>query len=162
VVEEFSYEKDGEELIPIERSLNYFAICKPTNSVFYFGEDVDFLDPDGNVIGHEGAWLAGRHKARAGIIMPGTILVGGGYYEEIAPEDSALDKARIDAITRGCEAGEFEFKQKCVATSNSSDCSPDEEEKLYVDGVGVVADGDLEVTSYGFLDDDDDVEYSDD
>ena len=98
----------------------------------------------------------GVNGARAGIIMPGTILVGGGYYEEIAPEDSALDKARIDAIHDGCEAGDFEFAQQCVETFNTQDCSDDEETKLYADGVGTVADEDLVITRFGFVDDDDD------
>ena len=39
VVEELAFEKDGEDLIPIERSLNFYAICKQTGSAFYFGED---------------------------------------------------------------------------------------------------------------------------
>ena len=156
VVEELAYERDGDELILTERSLNYFAMCKQTGSVFYFGEEGEDYDEDGNVIGNAGAWLDGVNGARAGIIMPGTILVGGGYYEEIAPEDSALDKARIDAIHDGCEAGDFEFAQQCVETFNTQDCSDDEETKLYADGVGTVADEDLVITSFGFVDDDDD------
>jgi hypothetical protein len=57
VVEELAFEKDGDELIPIERSLNFYAICKQTGSVFYFGEDSMEL-PEG---GHHGV-LAGRYE----------------------------------------------------------------------------------------------------
>lgn len=156
VVEEFEYEKDGEDRIPVERSLNYYAICRQTNSVFYFGEDVEFFDEDGNVISTEGAWLAGRNGARPGIVMPGTILVGGEYYEEIAPEDEALDKGEILAMQCGCEAGGREFSRPCVAIAGSNDCNSDTDEKLYVKGIGIVVDDELEIKSWGFVDEDDD------
>jgi len=152
VVEELAFEKDGEDLIPIERSLNFYAICEQTGSVFYFGEDSMELDENGNVIGTTGSWLAGTNGASPGFIMPGTRLVGGGYYEEIAPSDSALDKARITKITEGCEAGEFNFNNQCVETFNTSDCDRKAgEEKVYAAGVGNVKDEDLEITSYGFV-----------
>lgn len=153
VVEEFEYEKDGIDLIPVERSLNYYAICRQTGSVFYFGEDVEFFDEDGNVISHEGAWLAGRNGARPGIVMPGTILIGGKYYEEIAPEDEALDKGEIVGMQCGCEAGGKRFRHACVEIIGSNDCDRDTDEKLYVKGIGIVADGDLEITSWGYVGD---------
>jgi hypothetical protein len=152
VIEELAFEKDGDESIPIERSLNFYAICEHTGSVFYFGEDSNELDEDGNVIANTGSWLAGTNGARPGIIMPGTILVGGGYYEEVAPADSALDKARIKEITEGCEAGELNFEGQCVETFNTSDCElAAAEEKLYATGIGNVKDEDLEITSFGFV-----------
>lgn len=152
VVEELAFEKDGDELIPIERSLNYYAICQQTGSVFYFGEDSSELNEDGEVIATTGSWHAGENGAEAGIIMPGTILVGGGYYEEVAAADSALDKARIAAIHDGCESGDFEFDKACVETFNTSDCDPDAaEEKLYAAGIGNIVDEDLELVSYGFV-----------
>jgi hypothetical protein len=164
VVEELEFEKDGAELVPIERSLNFFAICEQTGSVFYFGEEVFFFDDEGNQIPGTGAWRAGENGARAGVIMPGTILVGGGYYQEIAPESPALDKGRIVAIEDGCQAGNFTFDQQCVEIVDTSDCDPAaEDHKVYAAGVGNVVDEDLEVTSFGFVkrrhgrhDDDDD------
>lgn len=152
VIEELAFEKDGEDLIPIERSLNFYAICKQTGSVFYWGEDSMELDENGNVIDTTGSWLAGTNGAQPGIIMPGTILVGGGYYEEVAPADSALDKARIVKITEECEVGEFNFDNQCVETLNTNDCEPDdEEEKVYAAGIGNVKDEDLEITRFGFV-----------
>ena len=152
VVEEMEYEKDGDELVPVERSLNFMAICRKNNSVMYFGEDVEDFDEDGNVISHEGEWRAGRNGARPGVVMPGSILIGGSYYEEIAPEDEALDKGTIVSIDDGCEAGDHAFEQKCVRIVGTSDCDlDDEEEKLYADGVGIVQDEDLEIVSWGFV-----------
>src|SRR6185503_4590573 len=152
VVEEFESERDGDEWVPVERSLNYFAICRPNNSVFYFGEDVEILDEDGNVVSSEGEWQAGKNGARPGVIMPGTALVGGSYYEEIAPEDSALDKARIVSVGPGCEAGDSEFEQTCLKTRNFNECEPDDvEEKQYADGIGIIQDEDLVITSHGYV-----------
>ena len=127
VVEELEFEKDGNETRVVERSLNFYAICRQTNSVFYFGEDVEDFDEDGNVVSREGEWRAGENGARPGIVMPGTALVGGKYYEEIAPEDSALDKAEIVAIRPRCEAGDVEFRRHCLVTEGTSDCDPDED-----------------------------------
>lgn len=152
VVEELEFEKDGDELVAVERSLNFFAHCEQTGSVFYFGEDVEFFDEDGNPIPGTGGWRAGEHGARAGLIMPGTILVGSGYYQEIAPEDSALDKGRIVAIEEGCDAGDFAFEQQCVEIVDTTDCDPDSEDrKVFAAGVGNIVDEDLEVTSFGFV-----------
>jgi len=151
VVEEFEYEKDGTDLIPVERSLNFMAHCRQTGSVHYFGEKVFFFDDEGNPIPGTGGWQHKLNGALAGLIMPGTILVGGGYYQEIAPEDSALDKGRIEALEASCEIGDFEFDQ-CVEIVDTTDCDPDSEDvKVYAEGIGNVADEELEVTSFGFV-----------
>jgi hypothetical protein len=63
--------KDG-KLVEVSR--NYFAIGKRTNSVYYFGEDVDIYKDD-KVVSHEGAWLAGKNGARFGLMMPGLPLL---------------------------------------------------------------------------------------
>jgi hypothetical protein len=53
-----------------EVSRNYFAICNRTNSVFYFGEDVDIYDDTGtNIIAHDGSWLATFGGFKPGIAM---------------------------------------------------------------------------------------------
>ncbi len=89
VVEE--REKVDGKLVEISR--NYFAICKHTGSVFYFGEDVDIYR-DGKVVAHEGAWLHGKDNAQAGMMMPGECIIGAAYYQEYAP-DQAMDRGRI-------------------------------------------------------------------
>ena len=67
-----------------EVSRNYFAICKETNSAFYFGEDVDWYE-DGKVVNHTGSWLHGVNNAQGGLIMPGIVLIGSRYNQETAP-----------------------------------------------------------------------------
>jgi hypothetical protein len=83
--------------------------------------------------------------------MPGTILLGSRYYEEIAPEDEALDKGQIVKMQDKCKVGEFDLED-CVTTQGTTDCDPDEKDrKIYARGVGVVQDEDLKVVHFGFV-----------
>ena len=135
----------------VEVSRNYFAICNRTNSVVYFGEDVEIYDETGtNVISNEGAWLAGENDARPGIIMPGTILLGARYMQEIAPE-VALDRAEITSIDETVEtlAGTFE---NCIETFETTPLEKKSKDfKLYCPGIGLVQDAGLTLISFGML-----------
>lgn len=147
VVEEREWE--NEDLI--ERSLNYFAICAPTNDVFYFGEAVDIFEPDGS-ISHDGAWLAGRNGASPGIMMPGTFLLGSRYYQEVAP-GVALDRAEHveSGLAIGTDAGRF---RDCVRIVETTPLEPgSESEKIYCPGVGLVLDNDVTLTDWEAADD---------
>jgi hypothetical protein len=153
VVLEDEFERDGDEWERVEKSFNYFVLCEETRTVFYMGEDVELYE-DGELVGSEGAWLAGRNGAKPGIIMPGTPLIGAKYYEEIAPEDEALDKGEIVAVDASCTVGDRHFRRPCVSTVGSNDCNDDNDEKVYVAGIGIVYDDGLELVRYGFIDDD--------
>ncbi len=147
VVEERETE-DGELL---EISRNFFAICDETNSVFYFGEEVDDYE-NGAMVGHGGAWLAGEgDNNKAGLIMPGTVLLGAKYYQEIAP-DIAVDRAEI-IETDGelvVPAGSFD---DVLVIAESNPLEPGVEElKYYAPGVGILQDEDLKLVEYGFID----------
>ena len=148
-------EKHFEGGVLVERSLNYFAICQPTNDVVYFGEDVDIFHPDGTVT-HDGAWLAGAPDANGlaepGIIMPGTFLLGARYFQEIA-EGIAMDRAEhtqmgVQVFTK---AGTF---NRCVKTSETSPLFTGVSLKTFCPGVGLVQDGPLELVEFGGDDDD--------
>ena len=65
VVEEREF-ADG-ELAEVSR--NFFARCRHTSDIFYFGEDVDNYE-DGQIVNHDGAWIAGEDGAMPGLIMP--------------------------------------------------------------------------------------------
>ena len=65
----------------IEITNDWFSICTQTNSVFYFGEDVDNYE-DGKLVDHEGSWQHGSNCARAGLMMPGIVLLGSRYYQD--------------------------------------------------------------------------------
>jgi hypothetical protein len=113
VVEE--REKEGGELVEVSK--NYFAMCKSTNNVIYFGEDVDMYE-DGEIVSHEGAWLAGVNDAKPGMIMPGKAEVGLKYYQEITP-GVAEDRAEIVGLNEilNTPAGKFEQVLKTEETN---------------------------------------------
>jgi hypothetical protein len=135
---------DG-ELVEVSR--NYFAICQQTSDVAYFGEQVDIYE-NGKIVSHEGAWLAGRDGARPGVIMPGTIVVGDKYYQEIAP-GVALDRAEnisVDEVVR-TPAGRF---TNVLKTRETTPLEPgDVAFKFYAPGVGLIQDGELKLVSSG-------------
>jgi hypothetical protein len=131
-----------------EVSRNYFAFCLQTGSIFNFGEDVDVYR-NGKIIGHEGSWRADSANARTGLLIPGTILLGGKYYTEIAPE-KALDRAEIVSNSEVVEtpAGTFE---NCLKIRESSPIESDAKiYKIYAPGVGLIKYGNLLLTKEGF------------
>jgi hypothetical protein len=87
---------------------------------------------------------------RAGMIMPGTILLGARYYQEIAP-DVAFDKAEIISInqTINVPAGSF---RDVINMTETNDLDPGiKEDNLHAQGIGQIIDNELELVSYGFL-----------
>jgi hypothetical protein len=147
VVEEREFEDD--EIVEISR--NFFAICGGTNDVFYFGEEVDIFE-DGEIVSHDGAWLAGKNGAKPGIIMPGTVLLGSRYFQEVAP-GVALDQAEHTAMGLhvSVPAGNF---SGCLEATETTPLEPGSEStKVYCPDVGLVIDGDLELSE--IVEDDD-------
>lgn len=126
-----------------EVSRNFLAICEQTNSVFYFGEDIDVFE-GGEVVSHEGSWRAGENGSRAGIIVPGTVLLGARYFEEIAP-DVAEDRVEIISLNETVDtpAGTFDNVLKLEATTALEPGAS--EFKFYARDVGLIQDGDLEL-----------------
>jgi hypothetical protein len=145
VVEEREWK--GGKLIEVSR--NYYAIGKRTNSVYYFGEDVDEYKND-KVVGHGGSWLSGVKGARFGLMMPGLPLVGAKYYQEVAP-GSALDRAEIVAVGLIVKTPAGEFKN-CVKTEETTPLEKGKGYKLYAPGVGQVADAETKLVKYGKVD----------
>ena len=141
VLEEREWEDD--ELIEVSR--NYYAICRETNDVVYFGEDVDIYE-EGVIVSHDGAWLAGENGAEAGIFTPGTILLGARHFQEVAP-GVALDQVEIVSLNTTVEtpAGTFE---NVLETRETTPLDPEAEDfKFYFPGIGLVKDGPLDLVS---------------
>lgn len=119
-----------------EKSRNYFAISKRTNSVFYFGEDVG------------GAWLSGEKGAKFGLMMPGTLLLKAKYYQEIAP-GVAMDRAEILSMTETVITPAGTFKH-CLKIKETTPLDANENEhKFYAPGIGLVQEGELKLVKYG-------------
>lgn len=133
---------------PVEISRNYFAVCKQTNAIYYFGEDVDIYK-NGKVVNHNDSWLAvGKNKP--GIQMPGKIVLGDKYYQEIAPK-VAMDRAEILSNKEIFEtpAGKFE---NVLKTKETTPLDPLEKEfKLYAPGVGLIQDENMLLVKYGYV-----------
>lgn len=131
----------------VEVSRNYFALSRRTNSVFYFGEDVDMYE-NGKMKSHEGAWVAGVNGARFGLMVPGLPLVGARYYVEIAPR-VAMDRAQIVGLggRLTTPAGSFTDVMRIEETTP---LEPGVREyKLFAPGVGLIQDGSLKLVRYG-------------
>ena len=143
VVEE--RESKGGKLVEVSR--NYFAISKRTNSVYYFGEDVDMYK-DGKVTGHGGSWLSGVNNARFGLAMPGLPLLEAKYQQEVAP-GVAMDRSEIVSLSETVKVPAGDFKN-CLKVSETTPLEPEvEEEKRYAPGVGLLTDGSLKLVRYG-------------
>ena len=129
----------------VEVSRNFFATCKEHGDVFYFGEEVDDYK-DGKIVNHGGEWRADEKDSKAGMIMPGTILLGARHYQEIAP--TAMDRAEIVGIGVSMKTSAGKFRN-CIRVEETSGLDPNEKcYKTYAPGVGIIQDEDLLLTSY--------------
>jgi hypothetical protein len=137
--------KDG-KLIEISR--NFFAICKQTKSIFYFGEEVDIYK-DGKIFAHEGAWMHGKHNARAGMMMPGEPILGARYYQEVAPK-TAMDRAKIVSLSTTLKTPAGKFKG-CLKIQEENPLDNEKEFKIHAPGIGLIQDEDLLLVKYGFV-----------
>jgi hypothetical protein len=139
-------EKETEDGELVEISRNYFAACRPSNDIYYFGEDVDNYE-NGEITNHEGSWLAGIDNAKAGLIMSGKPELGYKHYQEIAP-GIAEDRAEIISLneTLKTPAGEF---ANVLKTEETNPLKPEERElKYYAPGIGLIQDETLQLINY--------------
>ena len=132
----------------IEISRNFFAYCKETGDVFYFGEEVDMYK-SGKLTSHSGAWLA-EGINRPGVIMPGKFEIGYKYYQEIAP-GNAMDRAEIMSVSETFKtpAGNY---TNVLKTKETTPLEPKEKEyKHYAPGIGLIQDEHLLLVKYGYV-----------
>jgi hypothetical protein len=130
-----------------EVSRNFFAICRLTSRIFYFGEEVDEYRK-GKIIGHEGAWLSGEKNAKFGLMMPGSNFLEAKYYQEIAP-GVAMDRAEIISVSEIVETSAGRFEQ-CLKIEETNPLEGNEKEyKYYSHGIGLIQDGSLKLVRYG-------------
>lgn len=137
-------ETENGELKEISR--NFLALCESARDLYYFGEEVDIYE-DGEIVSHDGAWIAGRHGALPGIIMPDSaFLIGTRYFQEQAP-GVALDRAEHVGTNLEIDVPAGTFK-RCIETRETSPLEPGAEStKFYCPGVGLVIDNELELAA---------------
>lgn len=137
-----------------EVSRNFLSTCGSARDVYYFGEEVDDYE-DGEIVGHGGAWLAGRHGALPGILMPDSaFIIGSRYFQEVAP-GVALDRAEHLGANLEVRVPAGSFKS-CIKVRETSPLDSGESIKFYCAGVGLVIDDELELTAIYKVHDDDD------
>ncbi len=138
-------ESKGGKLAEVSR--NYFAFNTSDRGVYYFGEEVDIYK-DGKIVDHEGAWESGKNGARFGLMIPGRVVRGARYYQEVAP-GVAMDRAEIVGLDEALKAPAGEFKN-CLKVKETTPLEPfARESKVYAPGVGLIKDGSLRLIEYG-------------
>jgi hypothetical protein len=133
-----------------EATRDYHAQA-PDGTVVYLGEDVNiYMYENGQLVSHEGAWLAGDGANQAGVFMPAEPAVGQRFAQEQAPgvaEDTSTVIANDLTVTT--PAGTF---SGCVKTQDLNPLDQSISYKIYCPGVGLVreesADGYSELVSY--------------
>lgn len=126
-----------------EVSRNFFATCRETGDVWYFGEDVDFYE-DGQIVDHHGSWRAGIGGAQPGIQMPSVPLLGARYFQELAPGE-ALDFAEIVSVSDSLTVPAGSFTSVLRVLEGSAIETTSVGEKWYLRGIGLAKDEELEL-----------------
>lgn len=120
------------------------------NSVFYFGEDVDWYE-NWKVVNHTGSWLHGVNNAEAGLMMPGIVLTGSRYNQETAP-NVAIDRAEIMSLTETVQTPAGTFVSSMLERDTDGLDPGDSTDRYYAPpNIGQKKDDILDLVSYGFL-----------
>jgi len=132
----------------IEISRNYFAFDTNTSSIYYFGEEVDIYK-NSEIVNHHGAWASGENGALFGLMIPGIVLLGARYYQEIAP-GVAMDRAEILSISDTLSTPSENFTD-CLVVEETTPLEPNAKDyKIYAPGIGLIKDGDLFFVEHGY------------
>jgi hypothetical protein len=132
-----------------ERTIDYYTQDEDGN-VWYFGEDTEELDENGNVISREGSWRTGRHGAEAGFYMEANPQVGDTFQQEFY-RNHAEDHYEVLSLTREVRVpfGHFggnSLRRNVQVTKEWTPLEPEVRDlKYYVRGIGQVR----EVTARG-------------
>ncbi len=118
----------------LENTYDWFAQDRRGN-VWYFGENTKAYD--GGTVSRAGSWEAGRHGARAGIVMKAHPRVGDAYRQEYR-KGVAEDQARV--LSRaGAADVPYGSLRGLLKTRDFTRLEPGADEvKYYAKGVGVV------------------------
>ena len=131
----------GEPLIEISR--NFFAQAS-NGTVCYFGEEVDIYE-NGVIVSHEGAWRADQPGNAPGIFMPANPQVGMTFQQERAPGVAEDTATIIRSGSYTVPAGTF---PDTITIRDFNPLDGSRSTKVYAAGVGLLADGPLELISF--------------
>jgi hypothetical protein len=130
-----------------EVTLDYLAQADD-GTVYYLGEDVDDYE-DGQIVGHEGAWLYGVHTQTLGVIMPAQPKVEDKFQPENVPGITREDAEVVSlSETVIVPAGTYTNVLKIKETHPAGEI----EYKYYAPNVGVIKeepeDGEVNLISH--------------
>ena len=123
-----------------EVSRNFFAINKKTGDLYYFGEEVDEYK-DGQITGHEGAWLSGQDGAHFGLLLPGHPKSGQKYYAEIA--EKARDRCEVKDTNAKVTTPLLGTFNNCVKIDETTPLEKGTSHKIYAPNVGLIHDDEM-------------------
>jgi hypothetical protein len=120
-----------------EATLDYY-VQDSAGNVWYFGEDTQELDENGNIISTEGSWRAGVDGAVPGIFMEAAPVVGHAFQQEFYPgqAEDHFEVLKLDAsvtVPAGTYTGALQTKEWTPLEPDVLD------HKWYAKGVGEVA-----------------------
>jgi hypothetical protein len=122
----------------VERTDDWFTQDRD-GTVWYFGEATAELDAQGHVTSTEGSWQAGVDGARPGIVMPARPRVGQSFRQEYYA-GHAEDHFAIVSLTASVQTP-YVSSHRAMLTREWSPLEPGvSEQKVYVRGIGLVAD----------------------
>jgi hypothetical protein len=101
------------------------------------------MSREGVVVSHEGSWRAGVNGARAGVIMPGIVLLGARYMQEIA---LGVDLAQAEIVGLHAVVDTPGTFAPCLQIKETNALEPGAAEfKWYAPGIGLVQEGGLKL-----------------
>jgi hypothetical protein len=116
-----------------ERTHDYYAQDR-RGDVWYLGEDTATLRRDGRIASRAGTWRAGRHGARAGIIMPAHPRRGDRGWQEYWVGHA---EDRYEVLSRHARAA---GSRHALLVRETTPLEPGVvDHKVYVRGIGTVA-----------------------
>jgi len=119
-----------------ERALDFYAQADD-GTVYYLGEDVNYYNPAGDVVGHRGSFRYGKETDTLGVAMPADPQVGDRYVFEDVPGQGS-EKNRVASVDADIEVPAGGFKN---ALRVEGQVMPEDERELkwYARGIGVLA-----------------------
>ena len=118
-----------------EKTFDWYAQDEDGN-VWYLGEDSKAFEA-GGVVNTAGSWEAGKHGAKAGVIMLAHPRVGQTYQQEFA-KGVAEDKARVLSLATDVSVPYGKF-DGCLKTEEFTPLEPGVKEvKFFCPGIGFV------------------------
>ncbi|MCG8603526.1 hypothetical protein MJD09_00810 [bacterium] len=148
-------EKEWADGRPVEFTRGFFTLDAKTGNLYDFGDEVDIYNDEGTEVeSNDGTWHAGRPDenglAWPGVFMPGSIMLGAKYYQQMAEGMSMERGHNVEmGLTITTPAGTFKDCIK-VRETNWSEPHGAESFKTHAPGVGLIGEDTLQLTAYGY------------